>query len=216
MEDIVLNFEDFLNPFKGKKVEGHKAVELSKIEEDTLTQIQKIEPKIEEDILDLGQKIEPKIETKIEEDILDLSQKIQESHIDTPIILERETIEDSKYYTLYKDISEEFSCDVDIEGSREEAIARLIIETPDWTLLFPGTILDGRCNIPIKKLNIFNEGQKGIIKLEVIVEGTVFTPWEDEFKIKLSKKVNVSFNENKKSPFKPQKSPEIGVKVTMK
>jgi len=199
MEDIVLNFEDFLKPSKEKKIEEPK-IEEPKIEE----AIRIEEPKIEEDI---------KIET------IPPIEKIVESHIEQDKIQEKlivEEVESDKYYTLYRDKSEEFSCDVDIEGSREEATARLIVETKDWTLLFPGTISDGKCNIPIKKLNIFEEGQKGTIKLEVIVEGTVFVPWEDEFKIKLSKKVNVSFNENKKSPFKPNKSPEIDVKVTMK
>jgi hypothetical protein len=94
-------------------------------------------------------------------------------------------------------------------------ITRLIIETEDWTLMFPGEIKNGKVNIPIRKLNLFEEGQRGKIKLEVIAEGTVFIPWEDEFKIKVSKKVSVSLNENKK-PIQPVKKPGVGVKVNVK
>ena len=80
----------------------------------------------------------------------------------------------------------------------DDTITRLIIESDDWTLMFPGEIKNGKVNIPIRKLSLFEEGQRGKIKLEVIAEGTVFIPWEGEFKVKLSKKVTVSLNENKK------------------
>ena len=95
----------------------------------------------------------------------------------------------------------------------DDTITRLIIESDDWTLMFPGEIKNGKVNIPIRKLSLFEEGQRGKIKLEVIAEGTVFIPWEDEFKVKLSKKVTVSLNENKK--IIPKKS-ELGVKVNVK
>jgi hypothetical protein len=73
--------------------------------------------------------------------------------------------------------------------------------------MFIGEVNNGKCIIPIKKLSIFNEGQRGNIKLEVNADGSLFTPWEDEFVVKTSKKVTVSLNENKKS------SKETGVKV---
>ena len=46
----------------------------------------------------------------------------------------------------------------------------------------------------------------------LIAEGTVFIPWEQEFEAKRSKKVMVSFNENKKS--KPPIN--TGVKVSLR
>ena len=74
--------------------------------------------------------------------------------------------------------------------------------------MFPGEIdRNGKVTIPIRKLNILEEGLKGTIKMEVIAEGTVFIPWEDDFEVKMSKKVMVKFNENKstkpKVPLKP-------------
>lgn len=122
--------------------------------------------------------------------------------------------EEKSFYPLYKDKSENFSCDIYVEGAKtDETITRLIVETEDWTLMFPGEIKNGKVNIPVRKLNLFDEGQVGKIKLEVIAEGTVFIPWEDEFKIKVSKKVSVSLNENKKVE-NPKK--EVGVKVNVK
>ena len=107
------------------------------------------------------------------------------------------------YYQVYKDKSENFSCDVMVEGARlNETQARLILESDDWTLMFEGEIdRNGKCNIPIKKLNILNEGTVG--KMEVIAEGTVFIPWEDDFKVKMSKKVMVQIHESRRTPNKP-------------
>lgn len=105
----------------------------------------------------------------------------------------------SNYYSVYKDKVENFSCDVMVEGAKlNETQARLILESDEWTLMFEGEIdRNGRCTIPVKKLNILEEGMTGKIRLEVIAENTVFTPWQDEFKVKMSKKVTVQFNETK-------------------
>ncbi len=102
---------------------------------------------------------------------------------------------------MYKDKSENFSCDVMVEGaSISDTKARLILESDDWTLMFEGDIdRSGKCNIPIRKLNILEEGVVGKIKLEVIADNTVFVPWEDDFKVKMSKKVTVQLSENKNS-----------------
>jgi len=52
----------------------------------------------------------------------------------------------------------------------------------------------------------------GKIRLEVIADGSMFIPWENDFKVKLSKKVTVSMNEEKK-----QKTPTTkNVRVNMK
>lgn len=109
------------------------------------------------------------------------------------------------YYPVYKDKMENFSCDVTVEGARLiDTQARLILESDDWTLMFEGEIdRSGKCNIPIKKLNIFDEGTVGRIRLEVIAENTVFTPWEDDFKVRMSKKVMVQIHESRSVPKKP-------------
>jgi hypothetical protein len=143
-------------------------------------------------------------EEEEEEDLIHLEEEPNQ-----PAIVEE------NFYPLYKDKSENFSCDIYVEGAKtDETITRLIVETNEWTLMFPGEINSGKVNIPIRKLNIFEEGQIGTVRLEVIAEGTVFIPWEDQFKIKLSKKVSVSLNENKKIPI--QKKPEVGVRVNVR
>jgi hypothetical protein len=122
------------------------------------------------------------------------------------------------YYSVYKDKSEDFSCDIQLEGANlNETEARLILESDDWTLMFNGEIdKKGKCTIPIKKLAILNEGTVGKIRLEVIAEGTVFTPWEDDFKVKMSKKVAIKIHESKSNPKKPEPKKTTGVKVNVK
>lgn len=124
-----------------------------------------------------------------------------------------ETYDEEDSYVLYKDKSEEFVCDIAIEGvSQKDTEVRLVIESSDWNIMFKGEVKNGKCIIPIKKLSLFNEGQRGNIKLEVNADGSLFTPWEDEFIIKTSKKVTVSLNENKK----PSKETGVKVKVNKK
>ena len=124
---------------------------------------------------------------------------------------------DDNYYKLYKDINEEFICDIAIEGSSpEETYARIIVESDEWSLMFPGEIRNGKCIVPIKKLGILKEGEIGTIKLEVVAEGNLFIPWEDQFKVKLSKKVTVSLNENKHAQRKPLVNNKVGVKVNVR
>lgn len=120
-----------------------------------------------------------------------------------------ETIEplkkvENNYYKLFKDKAENFSCEVELEGANlKDTQVRLILETKDWNLVFNGDISSsGKVNVPIKKLNLFEEGTIGKIKMEIIAEGTVFTPWEEEFEVKLSKKVMVKFNESSNVPKK--------------
>lgn len=115
-------------------------------------------------------------------------------------------IDTEDFYILYNDKNENFSCEVMVEGANlNKTEARLIVETNDWTLMFEGEIdRAGRCNIPIKKLNILEEGTIGKIKLEVIAEGNIFVPWEDDFKVIVSKKVSVKMNETKNG--KPTKT----------
>lgn len=137
-------------------------------------------------------KEESVIKEKTDESIVENIIEIVEDIIETPIE------EDNSYYNLYKDKGDEFTCDISIEGSSiEETYARIILESEDWSLIFPGTIRNGKCVVPIKKLGILKEGEIGRIKLEVVTEGNLFIPWEDDFKVKLSKKVTVNVNENK-------------------
>ena len=100
---------------------------------------------------------------------------------------------EENYYPVYKDKFESFTCNVLVEGAKlNNTKARLILESDDWNLVFEGDIdQTGKCTIPIKKLNILDEGTVGKIRLEVIADNTIFSPWEDDFKVRLSKKVEV-------------------------
>jgi hypothetical protein len=119
------------------------------------------------------------------------------------------------YYEVYKDKSENFSCDVLVEGAKiSDTQARLILESDDWTLMFEGEIdRNGKCNIPIRKLNILEEGTIGKIRLEVIAENSIFIPWEDDFKVRMSKKVMVQIHESRSTPKKVSTNSNVRVNV---
>lgn len=200
METSVFNFEDFLG--KSKNIVQEKNIKpeieelVSDITDDELSQ-DVVEELTEEEPSYIE---EEKVEKIIEE------KKLNESY---------SSKEDDNYYSLYSDKSEVFSCDIMVEGADvDETLVRLIIETDDWTLMFPGQIESGKVNIPIRKLSIFKEGEIGKIKLEVIAEGTQFIPWEDDFKVKRSKSVQVSFNEKKQT--KQLQTPKTKVNVRLR
>tara|TARA_B000000557_G_C20652639_1_gene391239 strand:- start:179 stop:730 length:552 start_codon:yes stop_codon:yes gene_type:complete len=97
-------------------------------------------------------------------------------------------------YKLFTDKAELFECSISLQGaSLKESRARLVVETPDYSLLFNGNISkSGKCEIPIKKLKgLIDEDTTGNIRLEVIAEDTFFTPWESDFEVETSKKVTV-------------------------
>ena len=112
-------------------------------------------------------------------------------------------------YKLYSDKPELFECDIKVEGaSLKKSEARLVVETPEYSLLFKGHINEsGKCKIPIRKLKgLIDESSKGSIRLEVIAEDTFFTPWSSKFEIQASKKVTVEVrSQDKKEIIKENK-----------
>ena len=173
------------------------------VDRDDLVQREDIEKLIQQEVEKIRkQTIE---DYKIQENIL-INQEVEEEIV--------EKVNTDEYYHVFIDKSENFICEIELEGAQlKDTQVRLVLETENWNLLFNGEIdRNGKVNIPIKKLSIFDEGEHGSIKMEVIAEGTVFIPWEQEFEAKRSKKVMVSFNENKKS--KPQIN--TGVKVSLR
>ena len=109
-------------------------------------------------------------------------------------------------YKLYTDKQETFECDLFLEGADlKNSSARILVETKDLTLLFPGTITkDGNCKVPIKKLKgLLDENTTGDIKLEVIAEDTLIEPWQSDFVVSTSKKVTVEVkSQSNKKPIK--------------
>ena len=121
-------------------------------------------------------------------------------------------------YTLFTDKAENFECNIDIEGaSISDTQARLVLESKNINLLFEGTVdSDGRCSILIPKLKDYlKEAKEGNMRLEVIAEDTFFSPWEDSFELKASKKVQVEVLSNREEIIKENK-PAVKVSVAKK
>ena len=117
-------------------------------------------------------------------------------------------------YKLFTDKAELFECSISLQGaSLKKSKARLVVETPEYSLLFKGKISkEGKCEIPIKKLKgLIDEDTKGNIRLEVIAEDTFFTPWESNFEVDTSKKVTVEVKSQQTK--KPILETKVKVKV---
>ena len=208
-KDDIFRFEDFLGV---DKIEDLKRMKSNLLNEGLFNEDEELEDEVDP-------KFNPyKTSFENDEDVVDdFNTEVEEDEEETEKF-EESNSESEEYYKLFKDKSEDFICDIAIEGvNQNDTEVRLIIESEDWTLMFTGEIKNGKCIIPIKKLNILNEGQVGNIKLEVNADGNLFTPWEDRFIVKVSKKVTVNLNESKatnrnKKPVKKG----LGVKVNVK
>ncbi len=219
-EDI-FRFGDFL---KGSNLDDLKKMKQSLLEEGVFDEAEDSEEDNEE-YETIDQSMNPyrisesaESEDEDEEEIkMPVSEEEDEEDEEEDVYSENESASSDEFYKLYKDKAEEFVCDIAVEGvSQSDTEVRLIIESDDWTLMFAGEIRKGKCVIPIKKLNILNEGQTGNIKLEVNADGNLFTPWEDKFIVKVSKKVTVKMNEGKSNHKKPIAKKAPGVKVSVR
>ena len=103
-------------------------------------------------------------------------------------------------YKIFRDKAESFECKVFIEGSDVKNTAvRLILESEEWNIFFKGSINGGVCRIPLKKISILSPGLKGVIKLEVVVDGEIFYPWYETFQMQNSKNVKVEILSQKQN-----------------
>jgi hypothetical protein len=121
-------------------------------------------------------------------------------------------------YTFYKDKSENFECNIKLEGANlSKTQVRLVLENNEYPLIFNGNIdSTGKCIIPIPKLKILSEELKGNLKLEVIVdEDTFFTPYSDVFEIAIDKKVTVEvINKSNSAPIIQETKKKVTAVVT--
>jgi len=202
MEDV-FNFDEFLSGGSTKPL-----IKESIKEEEVPTEVEKFKtPVVEKELPEPKEEKQPEYKE---------TEEVMGTHIEE-FVPATESVEDDTFYKLYKDINEEFVCDIAIEGSSpEDTYARIIVESDEWSLMFPGEIRNGKCIVPIKKLGILKEGEMGTIKLEVVAEGNLFIPWQEQFKVKLSKKVTVSLNETKQQQRKPIVNNKVGVKVNVR
>ena len=179
-EDI-FKFGDFIN---GNKIDDLMKMKSELLKEGLLSD--KEDYSVDDEYEEINQHFNPYIEV---DNSNELDNTLDEE-------MDNNEISDD-YYKLFKDKSEDFICDISVEGvNQDDTEVRLIIESSDWNLMFKGSIKNGKCIIPIRKLNILNEGQTGSIKLEVNADGNLFTPWEDKFIVKVDKKVTVNMNES--------------------
>jgi len=120
-------------------------------------------------------------------------------------------------YKLYNDKSKKFSCNVKVEGaSINETKARIIVETKDYSFLYNGDVKqNGNCEIEIGKLKMLPENEQGKIKLEVIAESTLFTPWESDFTVGTEKKVKISEVYDPDAPTSINENRGVSVNVTL-
>jgi len=107
---------------------------------------------------------------------------------------------DSAHYKIYRDKEENFECNISVQGAKlSSSQARLILDHEICNLVFYGKVSkDGKCVVPLKKMTYFPEGTIGRIRLEVIVDDTIFTPWEETFIVEGAKKVTVQIKSQKK------------------
>lgn len=220
MKEDVFRFDDFLKEKNESKIDSKDIRKI--IEEIDDSDLDIVSDDTEENIIfseseDTSSNLPSQTATQDEPQQLDKEDSTDDESVESEIEDEIQVDEPTdNYYKLYSDKSEDFVCDISIEGANpKETEARIVIESEDWTLMFSGEIKNGKCLVPIKKLNILKENQIGNIRLEVIAEGNLFVPWEDKFKVKLSKKVTVKVNEQKNYSPKPIKK-ESSVKVKVR
>lgn len=106
-------------------------------------------------------------------------------------------------YTIYVDRDTVFECEASIKNaSYKNSSARLIIESEDVNLVFFGIVDKNTISVPIKSLKkYFTENDTAKIKLEVIVENQLVTPWESEVEFDSYNKVEIKEIKNiKQSP----------------
>ncbi len=123
------------------------------------------------------------------------------------ISMEEETEENkesvSSGYKVYRDKEESFECNIQIQGAKlSSSQARLVFDHEICNIVFYGKVYkDGKCIIPLKKMTFYPEGSSGRIRLEVIVDDTIFIPWEETFTVEGAKKVSVQIKPQKKINF---------------
>ena len=129
----------------------------------------------------------------------DIEDEIQEPEENT----QEEEINGS-FYKIYRDKEEIFECNISVQGAKlSSSSVRLIFDHEICNLVFYGKISkEGKCAVPLKKMNFYPEKSTGRVRLEVIVEDTIFIPWEETFVVEGAKKVTVQIKSQKKVDFK--------------
>ena len=93
---------------------------------------------------------------------------------------------------FYKDIKDNFECDIKVEGtSLSQSKARLVLKFADKSYLFEGSISkDGHVKVEVPSLTECRD-DSGTATLEVIAESTFFEAWTSPFELKNKKEIKV-------------------------
>jgi hypothetical protein len=112
--------------------------------------------------------------------------------------------EDNNNYKIYRDKEETFECNISVQGAKlSTSQVRLIFDHEICNVVFYGKVYkDGKCAVPLKKMSFYPEGSIGRVRLEVIVDDTIFVPWEETFVVEGAKKVTVQVKSQKKVDFR--------------
>lgn len=112
--------------------------------------------------------------------------------------------EDNSNYKIYRDKEETFECNISVQGAKlSTSQVRLIFDHEICNVVFYGKVYkDGKCAVPLKKMSFYPEGSIGRVRLEVIVDDTIFVPWEETFVVEGAKKVTVQVKSQKKVDFR--------------
>lgn len=105
-------------------------------------------------------------------------------------------------YKLLKDKSNEFKCEIQLEGTSSPASVRLFLEGDGCEISFDGNISENICSIPMGRLKKYsNLLENGKIRLEVVVDDTLFIPYTNTYELsqgttveikEISKESNIS------------------------
>lgn len=142
---------------------------------------------------------ELKPQEEIEDPIMDQTEDEEEEFNNS-----EESEVDKSLYKIYRDKEEIFECNISVQGAKlSSSQVRLIFDHEICNLVFYGKISkDGKCVVPLKKMNFYPERSTGRVRLEVIVDDTIFIPWEETFIVEGAKKVTVQIKSQKKVDFR--------------
>lgn len=120
-------------------------------------------------------------------------------------------------YKLYTDQNESLEAKVELFGaSYKECKSRLIVQSGNKALMFEGSISpDGDLKVNIPKLkNLLNEGDSGIMFIEVIVGDRWFETWNSKYEVETTTSIQVEVKTPSKGRVnsKKPKNPKLSLK----
>ena len=140
------------------------------------------------------------------QELLDTAKRVEEltNRVEDQLKKAIEPIEEvtpqTKAYRVFRDRDENFECKISIQGAGLAAAeARIVLDTDLWNFTFYGKLYkDGKCLVQIKRGIPLPEGTRGRARLEVVVDDQLFIPWEDDFVVEGSKKVQAEIKDQNK------------------